>query len=526
MADNAVYDSQMAPTADTAAITPNGANISMAPTPLPLSPEEQIISMQKQNGIGTGPMNYNPGGSEDLAAMQSGAKQSAKAYQDEEQQQLAMQNQAANALNPDLDFLDNGVQNQQRKIEQKKLDMAAPLYSKMKAQDDLYNASHVLEQSKQEILGQKQSLEEEQVQKFQNFKKTYDDNVKIKMLSLDNELKQVDEDARLARQSTSDLFASKSTGQKIAAGIAVLLGAAGGVMKGDGRNLGLETINNALENDRKQLLNNFAQSKEMLALKQRNLDEYNNAMIKQMEMADRQKMLQMQVVASKLGVAESRYKDSAAGATAKDAKAGIEMMINQMKGQQASNDALNNMLKGATGGGDLPNQLQTLGLPKEARDAIEETRALTVQGYHGVARSKEDRDQFQKIRQSQEPAISGLQRILELQKQGKRWNLEQRAKIASETNAVIGNLREAIVGPGAMTESEFERIKDTVGDQNKLFTLPTLQKAKLTTAINKLKSDLSSIAKMRGFTPPQEFQANFNPSNAQTVEAKYKKFLK
>jgi hypothetical protein len=428
---------------------------------------------------------------------------------------------AQQPLNPATDFLDSQA-TQSRVKEQKSIDMASPLYSKIKAQDDLNNAAQVLEGNRQKTLGEKEMLQQQQVQEYQKFKQKYDADVSTRLMELDNQLKKVDEDARLSRQSTADLFQDKSSGQKIAAGLAIVLGAAGGVMRGDGRNTGLEVINDTLERERKQLLSNFANSKEMVELKRKNLDDYNEAMMRQMQVADRQKILQMQVLATKLDVAESQYRGSAAGAAAKDAKANIQMQINALSKQQAQSESLQNLMRNMGKGGRMPTPLETLGLPKEFREAVEDSRGLTVEGYSGIARNKEDRDAFNKFRQSQEPAIDALNRIIKLQKSGNRFNPEQRAQAASEINAAIGGLREAIVGPGAMTESEFERIRNTIGDQNKLFSLPSWEMAKTVTALNKLKSDLSTVANLRGFQPPQEFRANFTPAKADEIAKKYK----
>lgn len=377
MADNAVYDAGLGPA--TPALEATRENIQrdttlqsqgtmIAPSPLEMSPEEKLLSYEKQAG------RYNPGGDVDMASNYKEAQQAAQAFKE---QASAEETEAASTLNPDTDFLDNAA-TLKTTIEQKKLDMAGPLYSKLKAQDDLNNAAQTLEINRQGNIAEKQEIQQAQVDDYKKFKTKYDNNMQTRMAEIDSQLVSVAEDAKLSRQSTAELFQQKGSGAKVAAGIAMLLGAAGGVMSGSGRNMGMETVSNVLESERKHLIANFANSKEMLTLKRQNIDDYNESMIRQMAVADRQKMLQLQVVSTKLDMFTSKYSGSAAGAAALNSKADINMQIQSIKMQVSQSEAMNSLFaKGATID-DLPLQAAAQMLGQKPGEILKDRRERTV----------------------------------------------------------------------------------------------------------------------------------------------------
>lgn len=404
-----------------------------------------------------------------------------------------------------------------------------PLNQQLAAQGQLQKAAETLEGSRQEALLAQENMQINRVTEFEKLKRNYDSELTNRMKAIDAELAQVDSDAKQARKSTSDLFSEKGTGQKVAAGIAMILGVAhaglsGGGVKGG--NMGAQVIEDALQKEKDNNMNKFAQSKQMLELKRKNFDDYTQAMQQHEQLNDRQQLLQMQVIKTKFEQAESVYRNSAAGAAATQAKAVINDQIMQRKASIANSEAINEMMKNGQFGNLSRVQIAGLPVPPEIKKAMLDDFELKVEGYQGTPRSKEDKDQFQKFRQNIEPAINGLQRILDLQKNTSRLSMVDRAKISSEVNAATGALREAIVGPGAMTPKEFDRLVATLGDPNKIFSLPSWERAKTMTAMNKLKSDLSTIAKVRGLVPPQEFRGSFKETDVKNAESTLQKYLK
>lgn len=495
----------------------------IAPAPIAMSPVEQYAAQERQNLA-------NMGNVDDLASMQAEATAAQAAFPEQQDMHTtaSMQSGEITGEQPVEDLnAKYGLQAESKTQKPKEvLDLFGPMNQQLKAQDQLNNAAQTLEKNKQQVLGNQEKIQQERIAQFQEMKNKYDFQIGERMKAIDAELAQVDADAKQARKSTADLFSEKSTGQKIAAGLAMFLGVAhaglaGGNVKGG--NMGVQVIEDALQKEKDNNLNKFANSKQMLDLKRKNMDDYIQAMQNQEQLADKQQLLQMQVVKTKLEQAESVYRGSAAGAAATQGKALINEKIMGMKQQIAQSEALRNMIQ--NGNLESLTPIQTMGLPENMQKAIEATRGLKVPGYQGVALSKEDRDQFQKYRQTTEPAISGLQRILDLQKNTSRLSLQDRARIASEVNAATGALREAIVGPGAMTQQEYERLVATIGNPNKLFSLPSWERAKTMTALNKLKADLSVIAKSRGLVPPPEFRGNFNKADEKSAEEILNKYV-
>ena len=409
--------------------------------------------------------------------------------------------------------------------------LLSAFYQKIGAQNDLRDATLTLEETRQTNLKQKEALEQESVAKFSEFKKKYDVTLSQKMAETDAALKQVEEDALNARKGTADLFAEKSTGQKIAAGIAMVLGVAHSGLTGSSSNLGVDVVTNALENDRKHNIANFANSKEMLALKVKNIDEYNNAVAKQMEMADRQKLLQLQVISTKLSQAESAYRGSAAGAAAKDAKANIVVTIEQMKAQQAQQRALQQMM--ANSGGNLDNL------------DIQAAAALTGAKPFEIYKNRQDRQvnlPGNRIAYASKPEFSKdaadvisaneiIQKNLEIIKQEVEKNpllvkgggftkAGQRAQTAMGEITAAMKKAEAL---GALDNGVFKLVDGIIANPSKIINQADygqIQKTLKSAANTKLMG-----YGVRGYAPDADASYKFKPVSAGMTNAKFGQYL-
>lgn len=406
-------------------------------------------------------------------------------------------------------------------------DPFAGINAQMGAQKDLNAATQTLEKSRQQQLAKTEEIQNQRVMQFEQMSKKYNLELDTRMKAIDDSLKQVESDAINARKSSADLFHEKSTGQKVAAGLAMILGVAhAGLGGGNGGNMGVQLIEQSLEKDRQNNLYKYSQSKEMLNLKRQNADDYAENMARHEAIVDKQTLMQMQLIETKLKQAESIYRGSAASANAKNALGMLTMQKDQLKAQIAQREALNNMLQS----GDLSEltPLQTMGLPENVRKAIEQTRELKVPGYGGVALSKEDRDQFQKFRQEQEPVINAINRVLKIQNsdQYSKLSPEQRGQVNSEIQMLIGGLRSGVVGPGAVSDKERAILVETIGNPNTLFSKNSWERAKLLTVLNKTKADLNTIAKARGLTPPKEFSGNFKTVEKGEADKIMQKYFK
>lgn len=159
----------------------------------------------------------------------------------------------------------------------------------------------------------------------------------------------------------------------------------------------------------------------------------------------------------------------------------IDMQRQQLKMAQAQMQ-----MQGAAMAGGVNEQSVKM-LPKE----VQETAVKKPDGSVGFAFDKERAQKLTEYTSEVGPAIEGAKRILEVSRDLNRvTDLNKRAAIASEMKALAGSLRLPFTGPGVLTDSEYTRLMDTIGDPNLLVALPELQRTKLNTVLNKLQKDM------------------------------------
>jgi hypothetical protein len=130
-------------------------------------------------------------------------------------------------------------------------------------------------------------------------------------------------------------------------------------------------------------------------------------------------------------------------------------------------------------------------MPKEIQEKY-------VPGY-GIASNVNNAQEFQKVRSTLEPAITGAQTIQKMLGDFNRiTDLKKRAQIQSEMKALAGQLRVPFTGPGALTEKEYDRLMDTLGDPTSITSVGSIQRAKLQQVLNKLNRDLDNSAAQFG----------------------------
>lgn len=261
-----------------------------------------------------------------------------------------------------------------------KSDLFAGLDMQMSAQRDLNAATQTLEKSRQQQLSKQEEIQNQKIAQYAEVSKKYNAELDSRMKAIDDQLKQVESDVINARKSTSDLFAEKSTGQKIAAGLAMVLGVAhAGLGGGNGGNMGVQLIQQSLQRDRDVNLQRYAQSKEMLNLKRQNADDYAEMMARHEAVADKMQLMQLQAIEVKLKQAESIYRGSAASANAKNALGQLTLVKDEMKRKIGQQEALNSIMAGASGDLDqLPPQAVSALSGKNIVDVIQERERRMV----------------------------------------------------------------------------------------------------------------------------------------------------
>ncbi len=299
-----------------------------------------------------------------------------------------------------------------------------------------------------------------------------------------------------------DIWADKSSGQKVLAGIAMALGGLGGAYTGKGDNKAMDVLNKAIENDLNLQKLNYGKLKDK-AEGAKNLYSMNMAKFNNENLAHDATYSQLLAAANnKLTSIASKYDNQVV-------QAKYQMLGGQLV--QLQNDRVAKLKQGAIisatlngQNGDIKNlQPQEVAAIDSAQKGFAERY---VPGY-GPAVNKEGAQEFQKIRASHDPAIAGAQRLLELSKGLNRiTDRKQLAQIETELIALKGQLREPFTGPGAMREEEYERLGKAIGDPRALMSLPSLEKIKLQTVLKKLVTDRDIAAGRAGFRPQTQMR--------------------
>jgi len=117
--------------------------------------------------------------------------------------------------------------------------------------------------------------------------------------------------------------------------------------------------------------------------------------------------------------------------------------------------------------------------------------------------------EWKTARSDNEAALQMFNTIDDLMKNGGKYDPKRRAMIESTLITLTGRLREAVVGPGAMTPAEYERLREAVGDPKKLTSLDFLGEARMNAMRAILEGDL--VIKTRNlinkeWTPSQRAQ--------------------
>lgn len=290
-------------------------------------------------------------------------------------------------------------------------------------------------------------------------------------IAQDVAIQRVQESNERGVRTLGEIMNSGDFGDKLGAALAVL---AGGLSQGllrSNSNPAVDAINNAVEQEAKKRKMSFDEKLE----------------------------LQRATIAE----AELRLKQQDAASNDPIKKQTLQKLIAETNELKAKTDtanlgrekqkALAEMLKG---NGKLTNV--------ELLSKEQQERAVRLQdGTYQLAKNKNAADELDKFKAGVQPAIDGIARIKALAKDFNRvTDLNKRAQIQTEIKSLAGSLRLPFLGPGQMTEQEYQRLLDTIGDPSKLASIESLQKTKLDVVGKKLKIDLAGRYKDAGIDLP------------------------
>lgn len=292
-----------------------------------------------------------------------------------------------------------------------------------------------------------------------------------------------------AKVKTNNLWENMGTGQKVLAGISLALGALGS--GNTGKNGAVEIIQNAINQDIDAQKSNIKLQAEG---KLQNYNVANNVyaqMLKKYQNEDMAeaatRLLRTQQVQMQMNAVASDYQGTQVKKQQELANAALDQSMLQLKTQFAQAAQQQAMFKSM---GMDPQTAAVSAMPKEIQERF-------VPGY-GFASNANNAQEFQKKRAESEPAISGLERVLDASKNFNRLDMTKRTQISTELAALIGQLRVPLTGPGAFTEKEYDRVASTIGNPTAFAALPSWERLKIQTVLNKFKSDLDNSASQYG----------------------------
>lgn len=289
-----------------------------------------------------------------------------------------------------------------------------------------------------------------------------------------NDAEELKKDA--AKNYVNEVWNETSTGAKIMAALAVGLGAANASLQGSSTNQGLELVMKIVDDQAKGKQQVFERQ---LALKSSLISK----------------------VKGQLQILDSR-------SLSKDKKMSILQMQQKLDQENAKvqQALLQQMTKNS-----LMSKAKSRSISPEEQQSLEnllseDDRKRVVRLPNGLIQLADSEKAAAKVRESQaesEPAIQGLEEVVQLAESMNKYNLlsPERAALETKLSLIAGKLRLPITGPGAMTENEYKRLRESIGDPKKILSLPTRELAKVKTVQKWLQDDLNMKYKQSGIAP-------------------------
>lgn len=285
----------------------------------------------------------------------------------------------------------------------------------------------------------------------------------------DQKIKETDE---YVARSLPEIMRNGTFMQKLGAALAVLAGGASQGLLGLSSNPVLDQINKEVE---RYASAQKLKAEEKEALRKQTMEAAN--------LAIKEKIANSTVLLNNAKVVEALSQLDAKAAEA---------------GQKQQEMTLMQQINSGQGVSSVAAQM----LPKEYRERMV---SLPRSAQQVLAVNKDAANDLRSFTNEVVPALDGIDRVLEFTGSGEfsRLNPKERAQVATEIQSLVGQLRIPLTGPGVLTDTEYARLLNTIGNPNKLFSLPDWERKKLETVKSKLSSDVRSRYKNAGIELPQ-----------------------
>lgn len=284
-----------------------------------------------------------------------------------------------------------------------------------------------------------------------------------------------------------NFWGNASTGQKIIAGIGLIFGGFGN----QGGNQSVKIWENAINRD--------------IETQKANIDKAGNYL--------GQKKGVLASMRDRFG--DSRTAELAARRAMYDsAELDLKRIGAMYKGPEAKANMIKALAEIQIKKAELAKDMQKASLEQKAMQAIagndrnaqamamlpENLRERYVPGY-GLALTKDSASKANELVGTYNDAFSGIRQLQGMIKKASSLSPTDRAKASTVAEILKGALRVPIVGPGAVSESEWKLLDNIIADPTTLFSLSSTNKARLEALYSRLQSKLNATVTQYGLRP-------------------------
>lgn len=282
-----------------------------------------------------------------------------------------------------------------------------------------------------------------------------------------------------------DPWAERSTGAKIGAALAIGFGAFGGALTGQ-PNAALQIINDSINRD--------------LQIQSKNLETKKAAVSDAID--------SIKIVKDKFATRDQQLM------ALKDMK--LESVVNQIEGLKAKTksaeaQARADQMIGALQRDRVQNAVNLRNSMVEMQLKAQQPNEYFVPGL-GMAQSKAGAEALRQMVGEVNGAKKGIDELITIvDTPGKSFDPKLDAKAKSIQTTLIGQLRTALTGPGAMSEGDKKLLESAIPDPTAVFSLDSKTKMKLQELKKALDRKLAAASQASGITQAEEKIQGMNP---------------
>lgn len=314
----------------------------------------------------------------------------------------------------------------------------------------------------------------------------------------------------------ANVFVNGSTGQKIGAGIALALGGIGSGLSGQ-PNLALQVINTAIDRDIDAQKNNIQKAGNAVTMQSNVYHDMLQTFGDERAAEAATKATLLQTAQIQLQQYTEQYKAPQLQANAAAMGAELERQkqqnILQLNQGMLANQALMQIASPQGQNGGPPAKLLSNGsvpmTPNPAANIFlsKDQKETFVPGL-GFANTKENAEKASETAAAANESTMAIDALASGDYGGILNSLPftpggatQRAKAEVLRTFIIGKLKDTIHGKGVLNETTKDLLENIVGNPNQLFSLSSVQKAKLQEISNQVKQDTNSRLKSWNLNP-------------------------